>query len=255
MSSPLPYRVDNATFFMPPSCSTPLLSWRWNNGRYTKRMSLSRVSSVFFITWSPLRCISQLKPHTDHVLSSTLHLMSAVDNTLDLLHDHGLHHHILSLPPQNITLMHLFRPIYQTLTVVERDVYEESDMRLINCLTSSLFILPVPAPHSPTPTEPANNDPVPSPQSTSLTLIDKLADPRPAFHQGHTGSYSTRVAPHDPRLGLQPITTAATVCFQCHNQGHFCVDGPEYECPHCHQRAPGHPQYHCSRNYCYAWPG
>ena len=176
--------------------------------------------------------------------------MSAVNNTLDLLHDHGLHHHILSLPPQNITLTCLFRPIYWTLTVVERDAYEELDMRLINHLASPPFVLPVPAPHSPTPTEPINDDPIPSAQSTSLTLIDELADLCSAFHQGHTASYPTRVAPHDPRLGLQPVVTATTVCFQCHDQGHFRVDCLEYKCPHCCQRTLGHPQYCCSCNYC-----
>ena len=194
--------------------------------------------------------LTTLKLHTDHVLSSTLHLMSTVDDTLDLLHDHGLHHHILSLPPRNITLMCLFRPIYWTLTVVERDAYEESDMRLINCLASPPFILPVPAPNSPTPTEPANDDPIPSPQSTSLTLVDKPADLRPVFHQGHTASYPTRVVPRDPRMGPQPVVTVATVCFQCHDQGHVRVNCPEYKCPHCHHRTPGHPQYHCSCNYC-----
>ena len=84
-------------------------------------------------------------------------------------------------------------------------------MRLINCLASPPFVLPVPAPHSPTPTEPADDDPIPSPQSTSLTLIDELADLCPAFHQGHTASYPTRVVPRDARLGPQPIVTALSL--------------------------------------------
>ena len=165
---------------------------------YEEDESLQSLVCVFHHLVSTQMYLATLEPRTDHVLSSTLHLMSAVDDTLDLLHDHGFHHHILSLPPQNLTLTRLFRPIYWTLTVVEWDAYEESDMRLINRLASPPFVLPVPAPHSPTPTEPSEDDPVPSPQSISLTLINEPADPPPAFHQGCTASYPTRVAPHDP---------------------------------------------------------
>ena len=31
-------------------------------------------------------------------------MAAALDDTTDLLHDHGFHHHILSLLPDNITL-------------------------------------------------------------------------------------------------------------------------------------------------------
>ena len=130
---------------------------------YKEDESLQSLVRIFHHLCSTQTYLVTLEPHTDHVLSSTLHIMSAVNDTLDLLHDHGLYHHILSLPPWNITLAHLFRPIYQTLTIVEWDTYEESDMRLINCLVSPLFVWPVSAPHSPAPTEPLDNVPTPSP--------------------------------------------------------------------------------------------
>ena len=163
-----------------------------------------------------------------------------MDDTMDLLHDQGFHHHILSLPLNNVTLGRVFRPIYRTLTAVERDAYEESDLRLVDRQPLQLppFILPVPAPHPPSPT-PSLDDPIPSPQSTTATLLDVPsdipADTRPAFHQGHMASYPTRVAPHDPHLGPEPIVDATTHCFQCHATGHFRVDCPEYECPCCRQ--------------------
>ena len=163
-----------------------------------------------------------------------------MDNTMDLLHNQGFHHHILSLLPNNVTLGRIFCPIYHTLTVVERDAYKESDLRLVDRQLLQLppFILPVPAPHPPSPTL-SLEDSIPSPQSTTTMLLDVPsdipADVQPAFHQGRTASYPTQVAPHDPRLGPEPIATATTHCFQCHATGHFHIDCPEYECPCCHQ--------------------
>ena len=76
--------------------------------------------------------VGSLETHTDHSTSSILHMAAALNDTMDLLHDHGFHHHILSLPPNNITLARVFRPIYRILTAVERDAYKESDLRLVN---------------------------------------------------------------------------------------------------------------------------
>ena len=79
-----------------------------------------------------------------------------MDDTMDLLHDQGFHHHILSLPPNNITLGRVFRPIYRTLTVVECDAYEESYLRLVDRQPLQLppFILPVTVEDPPTPFSP-----------------------------------------------------------------------------------------------------
>ena len=58
-----------------------------------------------------------LEPHTDHSTSSILHMAAALNDTMDLLHDHGYHHHILSLPPDNITLARVFHPTVSNKTV------------------------------------------------------------------------------------------------------------------------------------------
>ena len=134
--------------------------------------------------------VGSLEPHTDHVMSSILHMAAALEDTMDLLHDHGFHHHILSLPPNNITLARVFHLIYHTLTAVEQDAYEESDLRLVNRISSMSPVLPVPAPHIPSPT-PSLETLAPSPLSTTTTLLDAPADPCPAFHQGQTASYPT----------------------------------------------------------------
>ena len=113
---------------------------------------------------------------------------------MDLLHDHGFHDHVLSLLPNDITLTHIFCPIYRTLTVVEQDAYEESDLRLVNHISSPPPALPVPTPHAPSPTTSLETL-ASSPLSTTATLIDDPADLRPAFHQGGVTSYPTRVIP------------------------------------------------------------
>ena len=218
----------------------PLVTQLERQSSYEDNESIQSLVRIFHHLSSTQIYRNTLEPHTDHIVSSTLHIATTMDDTMDLLHDQGFHHHILSLPPNNVTLSRIFRPIYRTLMAVERDAYEESDLRLVDHQPLHLppFILPVPAPHPPSPT-PSLEDPVPSPQSTTTTLLDVpsdiSADTRPAFHQGCTASYPTQVAPRDPRLGPESIVDATTRCFQCHATGHFRVDCPEYECPCCCQ--------------------
>ena len=175
-------------------------------------------------------CLTQIylgsfEPHTDHVASTTLHIAAALDDIMDLLHDHGFHHHVIALPPNSITLARVFHPIYRTMTALERDTYEEADLRLVNHISSPPH-LPVPPPHAPSPTE---STPVSSPLSTTTTLIDTPADPRPAFHQNHTASYPTCVIPRDPCLGPESSASLEDHCFHCHATEHFHVDCLEYE--------------------------
>ena len=123
-------------------------------------------------------------------MSLSLHIIAALDDTLDLLHDHGFHHHFLSLPPNNITLTCVFCPVYRTLTAIEWDAYKESDLRLVNCISSPLPVLPIPAQCMPSPALSLKTL-VSSALLTATTLLDVPTDPRPAFHQGHTASYPT----------------------------------------------------------------
>ena len=157
---------------------------------YEEDDSIHSLVCIFHHLCSTQVYVGSLKPRTDHVMSSTLHMAAALDDTMDLLHDHGFHHHILSLPPNNITLARIFHPIYHTLTAVEQDAYEESDLRLVNHILSPPPVLPVPAPHISSPA-PSLETPVSSLLSTTTTLLDGPTDPHPAFHQGHTASYPT----------------------------------------------------------------
>ena len=156
---------------------------------YEEDDSIHSLVHIFHHLCSTQIYVGSLEPHTDHSTSSILHMAAALDDTMDLLHDHGFHHHILLLPPNNITLTRVFCPIYRTLTAVEQDAYKESDLRLVNRI-SSPPVLPIPAPRIPSPVL-SLETPMSSPLLTTTTLLDDPTDPRPAFHQGRTASYPT----------------------------------------------------------------
>ena len=86
---------------------------------YEEDNSLQSLICVFHHLCSTQIYLGSFEPCTDHIVSSTLYIASALDNTLDLLHDHGFHYHILALPPRDITLARVFQPIYCTLSIVE----------------------------------------------------------------------------------------------------------------------------------------
>ena len=155
----------------------PLVAQLERQSSYEDDESIQSLVRVFHHLCSTQIYLNTLEPHTDHIISSTLHIAATMDDTMDLLHDQGFHHHILSLPPDNVTLGRVFRPIYHTLMIVERDAYEESDLRLVDrqLLQLPSFVLPIPALHPPSPT-PSLDDPILSLQSTTTTLLDVPSD-------------------------------------------------------------------------------
>ena len=155
----------------------PLVAQLERQSLYEDNESIQSLVHIFHHLCSTQIYLNTLEPRTDHIISSTLHIAAAMDDTMDLLHDQGFHHHILSLPLDNVTLGWIFRPIYCILTAVEHNTYEESDLRLVDQQPLQLlpFVLPVPAPHCPSPTL-SLDDPVPSPQSTTATLLDVPSD-------------------------------------------------------------------------------
>lgn len=76
---------------------------------------------------------------------------------------------------------------------MEQDAYEESDLRLVDRISSPMITIPIPTPSEP----PAMSleTPALSPLSVATTLVNNLADPHPAFHQNHAASYLTRIIP------------------------------------------------------------
>lgn len=139
---------------------------------YEEDDSIQSLICVFHHLCSTQIYLGSFTPHINHVVSTILHISAALNDTLDLLHDHGLHHHVFALPPHNLTLTRTFQPIYCTLSTVERDAYEESDLRLVNQISSPTPTLPIPA--LTMPSIASLETPASSPLLTTTTLIDIL---------------------------------------------------------------------------------
>ena len=97
---------------------------------YEEDDSTQSLIHVFHHLYSTQIYLGSFEPRTDHVTSSILHIASVLDDVLDLLHDHGFHHHVVALLPHNLTLARVFQSIYHTLSAMEQDAYEESDLEV-----------------------------------------------------------------------------------------------------------------------------
>ena len=97
----------------------PLVAQLERQSSYEDDELIQSLVRIFHHLSSTQIYLNTLELHTDHIISSTLHIAAAMDDTMDLLHGQGFHHHILSLPPNNVTLGRVFCPIYRTLTAVE----------------------------------------------------------------------------------------------------------------------------------------
>lgn len=158
---------------------------------YKEDKSLHSLVCIFHHPCSTQIYLESLEPQNNHVVSSTLHMASTLDDVLDTIHDDGFYHHVIALPPHNLTLTHIFHPIYCTLMAVEQGMYEESDLRLVDHISPPTAVLPIPVPSTPSTTSAETT--VPSPSSTTLTLVNEPADSCPAFQQNYTTSYPTHV--------------------------------------------------------------
>ena len=82
----------------------PLVTQLERQSSYEDDESIQSLVCVFHHLSSTQIYLNTLKPHTDHIVSYTLHIAATMDDTMDLLHNQGFHYHILSLLPDNITL-------------------------------------------------------------------------------------------------------------------------------------------------------
>ena len=188
-----------------------------------------------------------------------------VQCTLNTLHLHGFHSYITHLPPKVLLLV--FKPIFLSLSPYEQERYQEiiTSEPCEPVTEVTLQPLPVRAPSSwpshsmASPITPSLASRISSrPTSPTETLV-----PESGFSQENAllRSAAMHVTPEGrqlissptqtlPRVFLKPPTTPNTQCFLCHNKGHYRENCLSYQCPHCHEVAPGHPSHLCLRTQC-----
>ena len=184
-----------------------------------------------------------------------------VQRTLNTLHLHGFHSYIARLALE--ILFPVFTPIFRSLSPYERERYWEI-VTLEPCepITEvSLHPIPVPPPtiSSPSSITPSLASRISSrPSSPAETLVPEF---RFSQENALLRSAATVTSPQGrriissptqalPRVFLQPPATPTTQCFLCHNRGHYQENCPSYQCPHCHEVAPGHPSHLCLQTRC-----
>ena len=188
-----------------------------------------------------------------------------VQRTLNTLHLHGFHSYITRLPPK--VLLPVFKPIFLSLSPYERERYQEiiTSKPCEPVTEVTLQPLPVCAPSTwsscstASPITPSLASHISSrPASPSETLVSESGFSQEnallrsaAMHVTSEGrrliSSPTQTL---PRVFLKPPTTPSTQCFLCHNKGHYRENCPSYQCPHCHEVAPGHPSHLCLWTRC-----
>ena len=186
-----------------------------------------------------------------------------IQRTLNTLHLHGFHSYITRLPPK--VLLPVFKPIFLSLSPYERERYQEiiTSEPCEPVTEVTLQPLPVRAPSlwssrsTDSPITPSLASCISSrPASPTETLV-----PESGFSQENALLRSTAThitlegrrlisSPTQTRVFLKPPATPSTQCFLCHNKGHYRENCLSYQCPHCHEVAPGHPSHLCLRTHC-----
>ena len=199
--------------------------------------------------------------HTVQILDQALLLLNGdlLQRTLNALHLHGFHTYLEHLEPE--LLLPVFLPIYQSLSLADQEQYQTITTLVPNKPQIEVMLtpLPVPLPQSPSTLPISLASHISSqPVSPSETLM-----PESGFSQENallTASFvahspqgrqimasPTQTLPHV----YQPLpATPSTRCFLCHNLSHYRENCPSYQCPHCLEKAPGHPSHLCMWTRC-----